>query len=633
MNTKLMSGTGLLIAAVLFVALNMVSNATLTSLRLDVTDSKLYTLSDGTVNILETLEEPIKLRLYFSAGQFAGIPPIVNYGVRVRDLLDEYEAKSGGMIELEVIDPEPFSEAEDHAVAHGMQRVAISNAGEFGYFGLVGSNSTDDEVVLPFFQPSQEQSLEYELTKLVYELANPQKRVIGLLSGLSIMGTPANPLAGQPPQPGWVAVGLMRDTYEVRTLSAGASSIDADIDTLVVIHPKDLASQTRYAIDQFVLKGGKAMVFIDPFAEEDMSRPGPEAQMMLPERGSNLPELLAAWGVRMLENKIVTDIDAAIRVNNPSPRGPRDVPYLPWLQFDTDNLNHDDFVTNELNSINLGTSGALAPVEDAQSQFVPLIFSGKNSQAMERDGVMFNRDPVGLLEAFQPAGETLVIAARVSGPAATAFPGGKPGQDGNEGGSPASEDADFVANSLIPINVIVVADTDILSDRFWVHVQNFLGISIPSPIADNGDFLMNALDNLGGNDDLISLRSRGESVRPFDKVEKLRKDAEAQFRDKEQELQTRLDETETQISQLQQQSPEANALLLSPQQRLAIEGFRDEQIKIRKELRAVQHELRRNIERLGGRLKLVNIGLIPIFIGLLALVLGFLRSSKPTTKV
>jgi ABC-type uncharacterized transport system involved in gliding motility auxiliary subunit len=178
-----------------------------------------------------------------------------------------------------------------------------------------------------------------------------------------------------------------------------------------------------------------------------------------------------------------------------------------------------------------------------------------------------------------------------------------------------------------------VADTDILSDRFWVHVQNFLGISIPSPIADNGDFLMNALDNLGGNDDLISLRSRGESVRPFDKVEKLRKDAEAQFRDKEQELQTRLDETETQISQLQQQSPEANALLLSPQQRLAIEGFRDEQIKIRKELRAVQHELRRNIERLGGRLKLVNIGLIPIFIGLLALVLGFLRSSKPTTKV
>ena len=623
MNSKIVSGTGFVIAAILFIAVNVLSNATLTSWRLDVTDDRLFTLSQGTLSILENLEEPIRLRLYFSAKQFAGIPPIVNYGVRVRDLLEAYQAKSNGQIRLDVIDPEPFSEAEDQAVGFGVQRMATSSAGEFGYFGVVGTNTTDDEALIPFFQPSEERSLEYELTKLIYNLANPTKRVIGVISTLPISGRQANPMAGAPPQEAWAVVSMMREIFDVRALGYTMDDIAPDIDTLVVIHPKTLPPETTYAIDQFVLRGGKAMVFIDPMAEEDQTPADPQSGMMVPERGSDAPELLQAWGLRMVPERIAADYRSAIRVSNPTPRGPREIEFLLWMQFDASNFASDDFVTNQLNSINLGTAGILEPVPDAGTEFTPLLSTSEESQAMVRDTVMFNRDPVDVLNTFQSGGEPLVVAARIRGNAKTAFPDGRPQIDPQAERAP---DPTFLAESATPINVIVVADTDILADRFWVQVQNFLGMRIPSPFADNGTFVINALDNLGGNDDLISLRSRGESARPFDRVEALQRDAEAQFRDKEQALQERLTQTEQQISELQSQKDEASAMLLSPEQKQAIDGFRDEQLKIRKELRAVQHELRKNIEQLGVILKFINIGLVPVLILLLATLLGLTKT-------
>ena len=627
MNSKFVSGTGFIIAAILFVAVNIVSNATLTSWRLDVTDNRLFTLSDGTLSIVDNLEEPIRLRLYFSAKQFSGIPPIVNYGVRVRDLLEEYEAKAHGHIELEVIDPEPFSEAEDQAVAFGVQRMTTSAAGEFGYFGLLGTNTTDDEVLIPFFQPSEERSLEYELTKLIYNLANPTKRVIGIISTLPISGRQANPMAGTPPQEPWAVISMMREIYDVRALGYTMDSIAADIDTLVVIHPKMLPPETTYAIDQFVLRGGKAMLFIDPMAEEDQTPADPQSGMMVPERGSDAPELLQAWGLRMVADRIAADYRSAIRVSNPTPRGPREIEFLLWLQFDASNFADDDFVTNQLNTVNLGTSGVLEPLADAETEFTPLLSTSEESQAMVRDQVMFNRDPVDVLNTFQSGGEPLVLAARIRGHAKSAFPDGKPHADPE---NPPPADPNFLAQAATPINVIVVADTDILSDRFWVQIQNFLGMRIPSPFADNGTFVINALDNLGGNDALISLRSRGESSRPFDRVEALQREAEAQFRDKEKALQKRLSQTEQQISDLQSQKDEASAMLLSPEQKLAIDGFREEQLKIRKELRAVQHELRKNIERLGVVLKFINIGLVPLLIALIAAILGLTRTNLAT---
>jgi len=628
MNRSLFSGTGLLVALVIFVAINIISNTTLTSWRLDLTENRLYTLSDGTLNILESLQEPITLRYYYSAKAFAGIPPLLNYGLRVREMLEEYETRSDGMIDLRIIDPEPFSEAEDEAVGYGVQQIPVSSAGDLGYLGLFGTNTTDDEMLIPVFQPNEEQSLEYELTKMIYKLANPKQRVIGVLSTLPVFGARANPMLGTQASEAWTIVTMLREAYELRDLGRSVTVIDSAIDTLMVIHPKNLTPETRYAIDQFVIKGGKAIIFVDPFAEEDQTQPNMEMGMMVPERGSELSDLLAAWGLKMREQKVAGDIDAAIRVSFSSGRGPQEVEYLPWLQLGHENFNSQDFVTNQLESVNLGSAGILEVQTDSGTDITSLLQTGPNATEIERDAVFFVRDPAGLLEGYTPEGKPLILAVRVRGDVKTAFPDGKPKAEEDE---EASEDPDFLAQSSSPINVVIVADTDILADRFWVQIQNFLGIRMPTPIADNANFVINAIDNLGGNDDLISLRSRGQSIRPFDRVTDIRRQAEEQFRDKERQLQAKLEETENKISQLQQERDAAGDLLLSPAQREAIETFRDEQIKIRKELRTVQHDLQKNIQRLGTQLKFINIGSIPLLIGLFAVGLSvaqFTRRSR-----
>jgi len=614
MTNRLLSGTGLAIAAVLFVAVNIISNATLTSFRLDLTENKLYTLSEGTLNILDSLKEPVTLRYYYSARGFSGIPQLQAYGKRVREMLEEYRAHAEGMIDLRIIDPEPFSVAEDQAVAFGIRQVPISAAGEMGYLGLAGTNTTDDEQVIPFFQPDQEDSLEYELTKLVYKLANPRRRVIGVTGYLDPFGGAGNPMTGQPPSDPWTMITMLQELYEVRDLGRNPTEIDSEIDTLVVLHPKWFDDASRYAIDQFVLKGGKALVLVDPWSEEDRTMPDAEAPMVLPDRKSNLPALLEAWGARMQPGKVVGDIDAALRVTMRGARGPQEVEYLPWLSLRAEHMNQQDFVTNQLQRVNLGTAGHLQAVEGARTELTPLFRSGERSMLLDAEGIQFVQDPQGLIENFEASGERYVMAARLRGPARTAFPDGQPlGEQSKR----APQDPDFVRESEGPINVIVVADSDIFADRFWVRRQEFAGMSMPAPIADNADFMTNALDNLGGNDDLISLRSRGESSRPFEVVTELRRQAEARYRESERRLQAKLEETEAKIEQLQSEAAaEGGAVLLSPEQRETIEDFRAEQLRIRHDLREVQHRLQRDIERLGTHLKLINIAAVPLAIGL-----------------
>lgn len=619
LKRRVLSTSGLLLAAGLFVAANIVANQILTSERLDLTENRLFSLSSGTENILKQLEEPIQLKFYFSAKLLSGAPAFLNYGTRIRDMLEEYIAKSGGKLELSVIDPEPFSEAEDEAVGYGIKQLPVNAAGDMGYLGLVGVNTTDEEEVIPVFQPNKEESLEYELTKLIYTLAHPKKRVIGVISALPVFGAATDGRPGG----GWNIVSLLREVFEVRDLGTEPTEIAQDVDTLLLIHPKNLSDQARYAIDQFVLKGGKAMVFVDPYAEEDTASPDPQNPMVMPQTGSNLPDLMEKWGVKLVADKVAADLDHAIRVAYAGNRGPQEIEYLPWLRLGSAELNQDDFVTSELNTVNLGSAGILERIEGATTEFRPLISTGKRSMPYDREAVLFVRDPAGLLENFKPGDKELVVAARIRGPAKTAFPNGRPKKKDDD-----PTDPNFVAESKAPINLIVVADTDILADRFWVQFQNFLGMRIPSTIADNADFVINALDNLGGNDDLISLRSRGHYARPFDRVEAIQREAEAQFRDKERALQAKLEETEKKLADLQQQKQGGSKLLLSPEQRQEIEWFREEQLKTRKELRAVQHDLKRNIERLGTGLKFINISLIPLMIGIAAIGMPLYRAKR-----
>ncbi len=621
MNRKLLSGTGLILAITLFLAINIISNATFTAWRLDVSENKLYTLSEGTNNILARLEEPLALRFYFSEKLLADYPEMMSYANRVRDMLEEYVARSNGIITLNITDPEPFSETEDQAVAAGLRPLPIGQTGDMAYFGLTAANTTDDEQLIAFFNPQKEITLEYDLTKLIYKLANPKKRVVGVVSTLPLMGSKGE---NGPASAPWTVISKMQELMEVRDLGTDFFRIDDDVDTLLLIHPKDFSPTTLYALDQFVLHGGNALVLIDPFAEQDRSEPPKDNPMAMPKINSDMPKLLKAWGVSMEDTQIAADREAAIRVSYTGKRGPQQIEYLPWLRLNPGNFNQDDFVTNQLKLINVGTAGILRQAEDATTEFTSLIKTGEVAAPMERDAIMFVRDPAAFLESFESEGKSLVIAARLSGPVSTTFQYGRPIT--KEG--PKGKDEHFIKESEGSVNIVVISDTDILADHFWVQQQNMMGVRVPQAIADNGDFIINTLDHLGGNNDLISLRSRGQYSRPFERVEELQKLAEAEFREQENLLKSRLAETEQKLLELQSSQGDTSGALLTQEQRDEIDNFRDQQLKTRKELRAVQHELQKNIEGLGTKLKFINIGLMPLLIGLAAFGIALLRSRR-----
>ena len=619
-KNRVLSGTGVILATCLFVATIVLVNSTLTSWRIDLTDNKLFTLSKGTINILQNLEEPVQLDFYFSHKAMSDFPLLANYGVRVRDMLEEYAAHANGKLILNIIEPETFSEAEDQAVASGLRTVSANATGDRVYFGLVGTNSTDDEKIIPFFQTNRESALEYDITKLIYNLAYPDKRKVGVYSQLPVFGKKGDKTA-----PAWTIINALKEFFDVRDLNGNIDELDQKIDVLMLVHPKKLDNQTLYAVDQYLLRGGKAIIFIDPLAEQDKTQPDPVHPDVLPKLDSYLPDLLKQWGLQMSKEKIVADINAAMRVRANSPRGPQEIDYLPWLRLTEKNFNADDFSTSELNLINMGTVGSIEVKEDKGMTITPLIQTSKQSTKLERDLILFQRDPAVILNNFKSEGKRLLLAARIKGKAKTVFPEGEPAEDDD---NEKQVDKNFVSEGKI--NVILVSDTDILADHFWIRSQNMFGVNVPQPIANNGDFVINSIDNLSGNTDLISLRGRGKYSRPFERVEEIRKQAEAQFRQREKKLQASLEETEKKIRQLQQEQGNKKSYLLNNKLTTEIDKFRDERLKTRKQLRNVQHELRKNIEKLGAQLRFINIGLIPLLITLLALMIGIYQVNKRT---
>tara|TARA_R110000782_G_scaffold134990_1_gene227413 strand:+ start:2121 stop:4010 length:1890 start_codon:yes stop_codon:yes gene_type:complete len=624
-KSKFVSGTGLLLATCLFIATIILANTALTTWRIDLTESKLFTLSEGTKNILSNLEEPVQLDFYFSQKAMSDFPLLVNYGTRVRDMLEEFATHADGKLILNIIEPDTFSEAEDQAVASGLRTVSANSAGDRAYFGIVGTNSTDDEKVIPFFQTNRESALEYDITKMIFDLAYPEKRKVGLVSQLPIMAT-----TGDPDGRDWTIISALQDSFEVHNLTQNpdtlVESIDVDnIDVLMLVHPKKLENDVLYAIDQYLLRGGKAIIFIDPLAELDQTRPDPGNPNVVPKLDSYLPELLELWGLEMSKNKIVGDINAAMRVQSDDARSPQGVDYLPWLRMTEKNFNADDFSTSELNLIHMGTVGSLETIEDKGLTITPLIQTSEQSTKLERDLILFQRDPNVIMSNFKSEDRRMLIAARINGKAKSYFPDGKPAKD--------AEAKKFVDPKFVnegELNLILVADTDIMADHFWIRSQQMFGVAVPQPIANNGDFIMNSIENLSGNTDLISLRGREKYSRPFEMVDQIRREAEAEFRERETELQASLEETEKKIRQLQQEQGGEKSYLLNNELSAEIEKFRSERLATRKELRNVQHELKKNIEKLGAQLRFINIGLIPLLITLMALFIGIYRANRRT---
>jgi ABC-type uncharacterized transport system involved in gliding motility auxiliary subunit len=645
LNRRLLSMAALAVAAVLFIAINTLSQATLHQARLDLTADRLFTLSPGTRNILASLKEPIRLRLFFSDKLTTSIPQFRTYSQRVRETLEAYANLSHGMVRLEVIDPEPFSPAEDQAVEAGIQGIPLDqDAAQPVYFGLSGTNSTDHHEAIPYFSQDRETMLEYDISKLVYALTDPKKPVIGVIAGMDMDYGPGGVMGamrGQS-QP-YAFAGQLRQQFDLRILR-DVTHIDKDITALLVLRPQRLSDATLYAIDQYVLAGGRAMVYVDPWIESTAVVPGPNGTPLPKTEAATLPRLFQAWGLEMDDKHFVADPGLATRVTVGEGGHRHTTPYPAWLSITPETLNRNDAVTADLASLTFASAGALSQIKDASTSFTPLVWSSPRAQMLDAQ-MLEDPDPEALMAALAAAGtqdaHSRVLAVRLSGPVKTAFPDGPPPPpvkpaDGPlaEAAKPASATPALppgkpLAASAEPVHVIVVADTDLLEDRFWAQEQNFLGQHMLVPFAANVDFLINGLDNLTGSSDLISLRGRAGATRPFVMVDNLRRSAGEQFAAREQALRKQLEQTEHQISELKGKAkPGGSGVLLSKEEQAAIDGFQADVLRTRKELREVQHTLNHDIERLATLVKVINIGAMPVLVGCFALGLASWRQRR-----
>lgn len=632
----LVSRAGLVvIAAIMLLCVGLISF--LPSVRIDLTEDKLYSLSDGTRAIVSSLPEPLELLFFYSESATEDNPPIRSYGFRVQELLREIVIESDGQLTFKLIDPEPFSEEEDLAKQFGIQPVPLTQGGEGIYFGLVAVQARSDlelnlrlSETLPLIRPDQEEFLEYETMKLVSRVSQPELPTIGILTELTIDGG-FDPVSGRPSEP-WMIMDIIRQLYSVRRLDIAASFIEEDIDILMIIHPEGLSEQTLYAIDQFVLTGGKALIFLDPNADSMVAR---SAQGIMVPAGlsSSLPGLLESWGVQFDSQKVLADSDLALRVM--LGQGSRPVAHLGMLGAKRSALSQDDIITSDLETLNLSSAGVISAIEDSPMKFEPLVQSSVQAMLMDVSYFAEVSDPSVLFDQFEPTGEVYTIAARVSGSLKTSFKNGRPSQIATEELNIETEEQDSLAvasinpadseeeasngeihleSSKSEANLLIFADSDFLSDRLWVQISQFLGQRIPQPFANNADFVINALDNLAGDSNLVSIRSRGRYSRPFDRVLKMQRDADDRLRAQESELLEGLAETEEQIAQLSV-GPDGEPLgVITPEIQAEVDRFNNEMLGTRRNLRSVQFKLTEEIDKLGNNLKWANAFGIPFIL-------------------
>lgn len=633
-------------AAVLFVAVNGVAAWALRGLRIDFTADRVNTLSTGTLNALAGLKEPVTLKLFFSEKLSDQIPQFKAYGARVREMALEYAARSNGKVRVEIVDPVPFSEAEDGAVQAGIQGVPIDGtSGRQFYFGLQGIGAGDKRETIAFFTQERERFLEYDLTRLIGSLAQTKKPLIVIAGDVPLEFGPGGIMAamrGGQVRPHMV-LQVLRQTFEVKVMGGDLAEIPDETAVMVVARPKTLGPAALYAVDQFVLRKGRALVFVDPAAESVQGPGGPSDPA---GQRADMPELLAAWGLEMEAGRFVADRRLGLPIEtDDGAGGARVMPHPAWLGLKDEYINREDVVTADIAVLNVGSAGSLKVRPGAGVTVTPLLLSSDQAATVEVAKLGGARpDPEGILRGLKPTGERYVMAARVAGRVKTAFPNGAPPETKTETKTDEKPETPkpevkkparpHLGESANPVNVIVVADSDMLEDRFWVRVREFAGQQVAMPFAANGDFVANALDNLAGSDDLIRLRSRGVSYRPFTVVDDLRRDAAERLLARRDELQQALELTEKRLNELQDRKKQGGEKAgLSDEEEAAIEKFRDEMIRIRRQLREVQHGLERDIERLAAWVKAINIGLVPMGVLALAGLMAFARRHRRRVRV
>jgi ABC-type uncharacterized transport system involved in gliding motility auxiliary subunit len=596
----------LVLLPLLFVVLAVGSEHWLRGARVDLTQDRLYTLAPGTRRILDGIAAPIRLTLYFSAHASRGLPQLRGYQQRVRETIEEMVRNAHGKLAFRSVDPQPYSDDEDRAIGAGLAAVPVGVSGERVLFGLTADNGTSAEQVIAFFQPEREAFLEYDLAKLIHDLEVPEKPLIGILSGLPMEDT-RDLVAGEAARP-WAILAELRRQFRVHELAAtGLKHVDPSLRVLVLVAPGALDDDALYAIDQYVLAGGHLLVFVDPDPEQL-----PGAATDAQAEHNPLARLFQAWGVTYDPTQVVLDRARALAIS--SSVGSTPVRHPAVLGLTPAEIDPRDVVTANLHSIDVSSTGSFDLADSSTATLQPLLQSSADAMRVPAQRVRALGDPSALYRGYHADGTHYVIAARLHGTLHSAFP-------------QLAADAGHLAQSKQPPEVVLVADTDLLSDRLWVQVTRFFGQEIFDPFANNGDFVLNLIDNLSGSSALISIRGRSSVQRPFDRVLALQREADVRYRTRQQQLQGELATVEHRLAAMPGTHDGAAQTTPDADSKAEQEALLKRKLALRDELRDVQQQLDSGVDALGQRLALIDVLAVPSVLAVLALVF-FLRRRR-----
>ena len=620
----LLSVTGLMVLFLILVLVNIV--ASYANVRWDATEDKSYSLSKGTRAILGAMTQPVTAKFFYSRSN-PHIPAHIKlYARRVKDFLTEYERESNNMIKLEMIDPRPDSDEEEWAQKYGLQPVQAAG-GEPITCGLVFT-AADQEETIEWLDPSKEQLLEYDFTSIIQGLQNPEKKTVGIITSLPVFGSGARaPRPGQPPSPQWIFVTEMKKIYDVQQIKPSVRLIDPALDLLMVVFPKGMSPQLEYAIDQYVLAGGNALIFVDPLCVS--YRSGGQQDFMR-SSGTALDRVFNAWGVKMDSAKAIADYGQPTQVRT-SNTASEENPLMVSARGEA--FNREDVITAGLESMLFPVAGAIVRTEDKDKAvsikdyaFETLVDSSEEAAVVDAFKAFLGADAVK--KDFVPEKKRFNIIVRVRGVFKTAFPDGPP--------KPKSPDTPPVDESKYPqlkegkkpATLVIVSDADMLADNFYVQRRNLFGLNVSEMFNDNLNFLSNSSEMLTGSDELIGLRSRGKIERPFTAVLALKKRAKAQWMDKEKELVRQIEETNRKLQQLEREKDASQKMIISPQQEAEAAKFKEQKQQISRELKQVRKNLASEIETLGATLKGFNIFLMPLLVSIVGVCFAAYKQRK-----
>ncbi len=627
-TTYLFSSAGVVVMFLILVAVYVISGAV--KHRFDLTSDRLFTLSDGTRNILKKLDTPVQIRFYCT--QNASTMPVFlkTYAQQVEDLLEEYRKAANGNIEIKKLDPQPDSDAEDSANLDGIEGQMAAN-GEKIFLGIA-INCLDEKVSVPFLTPDRERQLEYDVSRAISQVTTTQKPVVGVMSALPVFGAfdPMSMQMGRPNrQDPWVFVGELKRDYTVKQVEMTAEKIEDDIKVLVVVYPKDITDKTQYAIDQFVLRGGKLVAFLDPLSLVDSRTAASNPMQRNMGSGATLDKLLKAWGIEMDKGKVVADLDYAARIN----RGGKPEVAPAVLALTQEAMDTNDVVTSQIDNLVMPFPGGFTGTPAEGLKKTVLIQTTTSGQLVDKMMAEFSGEQ--LSKEFSATGKQYALALRLTGKFKTAFPEGQP-KDVTDAKAAADKKEAPAEPSLKESKsegaVVLVADADMLYDQFCVQVQNFLGQKIVTPINANLNLMQNVVDQMGGDQNLIGVRSRATMTRPFTVVKRMQTEADEKYRNRIKDLEKSLADTQQKLNEMQTKKEGGQRFILSPEQQNAIQQFRQDEAKVKKELKDVRKSLRRDIESLETRLEWINIAGMPFLVTMSGIALALFKRKKTAAK-